>query len=83
MKSRILLACLSGTALLFASALPQPASAFTTKAQASIWCAMIKIHQCHVNTQFDGFQTCSQWGTVAYNGGSVKCCMKWYCGNIH
>jgi hypothetical protein len=83
MKSRILPICLSAATMLMASSLQQPAFAFTSKAQASIWCAMIKIRTCHVKPQFDGFQHCLQWGTVSYNGGSVKCCMNWNCGNIN
>ena len=83
MKSRILLTYLSAATMLGASSFQEPAFAFTSKARASIWCAMIKVRTCHVKPQFDGFQHCKQWGTVSYSGGSVKCCMSWDCGNIN
>jgi hypothetical protein len=83
MKPRFLLTTLSIATMLVALSSLQPAFAFTNKLQASVWCAMIKMQQCHVNPKLDGYQLCSHWGSVSYIGGSVKCCMSWYCGNIH
>jgi hypothetical protein len=83
MKSHVSLAGLLATIMLFASSLMHPASALT-KGGAYAVCAMIEQQQCPKASQAGHyFKTCSQWGLQYYSGGAVKCCKKWYCGEIH
>jgi hypothetical protein len=65
-----------------ASAFAQPAAAAKiNKKEAHFLCALKQQQQCP--KKFYSFKTCSQWGSIDYAGGSLKCCMKWFCGVIH
>jgi hypothetical protein len=82
MRSYVSTADLLVAFMLVASLFVQPASAAKiNKKEAHFLCALKEQQQCP--KKFYSFKTCSQWGHIDYAGGSLNCCMKWFCGVVH
>jgi hypothetical protein len=81
MRSYVSIGDLLVALMLVASLFVQPASAAKIKKEAHFLCALKEQQQCP--KKFYSFKTCSQWGHLDYAGGSLNCCMKWFCGVVH
>lgn len=81
MRSYVPISRLLVAFMLVASASQPAAAAKINKKEAHFLCALKEQQQCP--KKFYSFKTCSQWGSLDYAGGSLKCCMKWFCGVIH
>jgi hypothetical protein len=82
MRSDVATSGLLVALILVASPFVQPVSAAKiNKKEAHFLCALKEQQQCP--KKFYSFKTCSQWGHIDYAGGSLNCCMKWFCGVVH